>query len=68
LAQAARKERLATMGIYYDDEYDYEQHMRTVEQMNQVEPSGDLELFRVGSTAAVRSRTMTCLCSQVYLL
>lgn len=41
------------MGIYYDDDYDYEQHIKTVEDLHMVQPDRDIELFRVGATASV---------------
>lgn len=53
LAQAKRRETLTTFGIYYDDDYDYEQHLRDVDEINKVEPDRDVELFRVGATAKV---------------
>lgn len=52
--EAKRRERLTTFGIYYDDDYDYEQHLRDVDDLNKMEPDRDVEeLFRVGATAKV---------------
>ena len=47
----SKQERLATLGIFYDDDYDYEQHLRKVEDLNRVEPDRDVELFRIGATS-----------------
>ncbi|XP_067928923.1 protein LTV1 homolog [Watersipora subatra] len=52
LSAAKRKEELATHGIYYDDDYDYTQHLKDVKDLNMVEPDRDIELFRVGTTAS----------------
>jgi hypothetical protein len=48
-----KKERLTTLGIYYDDDYDYEQHVRDADDMNICEPDRDIDVVRVGATAAV---------------
>ena len=54
----SKQERLATLGIFYDDDYDYEQHLRKVEDLNRVEPDRDVELFRIGATSTVSVRSI----------
>uniref|UniRef100_X1ZD67 Protein LTV1 homolog n=1 Tax=Capitella teleta TaxID=283909 RepID=X1ZD67_CAPTE len=45
-AQEKKKEKLRTYGIYYEDDYDYMQHMKSVNEVHDVAPT---EVFRIQS-------------------
>ena len=64
----SKQERLATLGIFYDDDYDYEQHLRKVEDLNRVEPDRDVELFRIGATSTVSVRSAAHFITDIFML
>lgn len=48
-----RKEEQRKFGVFFDDDYDYMQHLKDVDELNEVEPIASVSLQRNAASTKV---------------